>query len=128
MKAGEKMMPYFFHDSTAHEDVKCRMLMIEHGVEGYGRWWLLCEALAFCDKHRLPCKGSGLTLLAESLRCSADECKAFLDTCAEVGLIEPDLYAAGFVVSDRMLRNSMLFGRNRVNGAKGGRPRKEKIA
>lgn len=49
----QKPLEYFAHDSHASEDPKCRRLVRECGVAGYGRFWLLCEALAQKPSHAL---------------------------------------------------------------------------
>lgn len=123
---GSGRMGYFSHDAGAHDDLKCKMLMVRGGLEAYGRWWLLCEALAYADGHRIPYSSDDeRAVAAMALMCDEAKCDEFLGWCAGLGLIEPELFGDGVVVSDRMIRNSMEFGRKRAAGVKGGRPRKD---
>jgi hypothetical protein len=39
-------LPYFSHYSTAHDEPRMQALLAEHGFEGYGRFWILCEKIA----------------------------------------------------------------------------------
>ena len=122
MIAGSKPMPYFSHDSTAHEDIKCRLLILRGGMEYYGLWWMLCELLAGADNHRLPYETEEhKQLMAIMLQVEPDKASTFIGCCAELGLIDKELCERGVIVSDRMLRNSAVFGRNRANGKRGGK-------
>ena len=45
---------YFFrHDFNAHEDERILDLRMEHGMEGYGVYWLLIELLASSSEYKL---------------------------------------------------------------------------
>jgi hypothetical protein len=45
---------YFFrHDFNAHEDERILDLRMEHGMEGYGVYWLLIELLAASSNYKL---------------------------------------------------------------------------
>lgn len=115
-------MRYFSHDSDANRDKKCRKLMARHGLEGYGRWWLLCEALASTDGHRFDWNAPDERwMLADELMCGTDEGRAesFLSDCAEIGLINPEMWGRGVVSSDRMFENSLYFGKKRASGIMG---------
>lgn len=127
-------MAFFSHDSHAASDIKCRRLIRRFGMEGYGRWWLLCELLAAAEGHSLPFgDDEDALILAETLRFSGggsfderialDECRKFVEGLVDIGLLSvtPD----GGIESERMTRNAAYFGKNRANGAKGGRPRKK---
>lgn len=127
-------MAYFPHDSNASGDIKCRRLIRRCGMEGYGRWWCLCELLAAADGHALPVETEeDVLIIAEALRFTGggafdelravEECRGFLDMLLELGLVSPT--GDGGIASERMMRNAEFFGRNRSNGAKGGRPRKD---
>lgn len=126
VEAGARPLEYFGHDAFASSDMKCRRLIKRLGVEGYGRWWLLCELLASTDWHRLDVSDEEvMELAADSLMCGEEEAREFLDTAAALGLIDPELYADGIVSSDRMCRNAAAVGSKRVGGKNGGRPRKD---
>ena len=125
-EAGARPLAYFSHDAGAASDLKCRRLVRRLGVEGYGRWWLLCELLASSDWHRVDVgDDEGMELLADSLMCTVDEAASFLATLAEVGLIDAGALGDGIVSSERMLRNAMTVGWQRAYGKTGGRPRKK---
>lgn len=123
-----KPMRYFSHDSDANRDIKCRRLIARQGVEGYGRWWLLCEALASTDNHRFDWgrEDDRWILTDEIMYSDQSEAQAFLSDCAEIGLINPELWGECIVTSDRMNDNALYFGRNRANGAKGARSKWDK--
>ena len=119
-----KPMDYFPHDSAAYSDVKIRKLVRRCGMEGYGRWWRLCEILAATKGHRLclSCEEE-VEMLADDLMFDGSaELVDFLSTLSSVGLI--DGFGDGEVWSARMLENSMKVGRMRAGGKMGGRPRK----
>lgn len=127
-------MAFFPHDSNAAGDIKCRKLVRRFGVEGYGRWWLLCELLAATSGHALPmAEEDDVYVVAEALRFpiasfgdmrAVEDCRAFVEALVEIGLLRVN--DAGEVYSQRMMRNGEYFGRQRANGARGGRPRKRK--
>ena len=50
-----KPLRYFPHDADALQDEKCQRLVARYGAAGYGRWWMLCERLASCEGHAIPC-------------------------------------------------------------------------
>lgn len=120
-------MGYFSHDADAAMDIKCRRLIHRLGYEGYGRWWRLCELMASTTGHAVPCATEeDRTLLCDELRCDDDELSTLIDTLSDVGLIPRDVACAGRIASERMTENALYFGRRRVNGRRGGRPRKDK--
>ena len=126
-------MAFFPHDSTAASDIKCRRLLRRFGLEGYGRWWLLCETLAATHGHSLPAETEeDYLILADALRFgggsfselqAADDCRQFVQALLEIGLVRKT--EDGGIASDRMLDNAAYFGRQRHNGGKGGRPPKK---
>lgn len=127
LAAGAKPMIYFSHDADAAQDLKCRRLIRKHGVEGYGRWWLLCEALAAADGHRLPCSDDDdIEVLADIMHCPVEDVAPFAEYLGRIGLIDADMLDGGVIVSDRMIRNSIEVGRKRVGGMRGRGPRKKK--
>ena len=126
LSAGSGAMKYFSHDSAASADMKCRRLLRRYGVEGYGRFWLLCEALASADWHRLPFETEeDAEVVSDVLMCEPDEARSFIASLGEWGLISADQLSRGVITSDRMVRNSIEFGRKRVGGMRGRGPRKK---
>lgn len=125
-------MAFFPHDSNASGDIRCRKLIRRLGVEGYGRWWLLCELLASTSGHALPmAEEDDAYVVAEALRFDVSgygdmkaiaECRGFVEQLVGIGLLR--VTADGEIYSERMMRNGEYFGRQRANGAKGGRPKK----
>lgn len=118
-------MRYFSHDSNAAQDIKCRRLLRRLGMEGYGRWWRLCELLAATDGHRLGIETEeDAEIIAEELRLGGrEELMEYLQVLVDVGLIH--MPGDGYVWSERMLVNAEYFGKLRANGKRGGRPRKD---
>lgn len=118
-------MKYFSHDSNAAQDIKCRRLLRRLGMEGYGRWWRLCELLAATDGHKLGIETEeDAEIIAEELHLDGhQELMKYLQVLADVGLIR--MPGDGYVWSDRMLTNAEYFGKLRANGKRGGRPRKD---
>ena len=45
-RTSTKPLAFFRHDANSAEDRKIKFLLKRHGMEGYGRWWRLCEILA----------------------------------------------------------------------------------
>lgn len=114
-------MKYFSHDSNASQDIKCRRLLRRLGMEGYGRWWRLCELLAATDGHKLSIETEeDAEIIAEELHLDGhQELMKFLQVLLDVGLIQ--MPGNGFVWSERMLTNAEYFGKKRAAGRKGGR-------
>lgn len=117
-------MKYFSHDSNAAQDIKCKRLLRRLGMEGYGRWWRLCELLAATDGHKLSIETEeDAEIIAEELHLDGhQELMRYLQVLVDVGLIH--MPGDGYVWSERMLTNAEYFGKLRANGKRGGRPRK----
>lgn len=124
-KEAARPMKYFSHDSNAAQDIKCRRLLRRLGMEGYGRWWRLCELLAATDGHKLGIETEeDAEIIAEELHLDGQqELMKYLQVLADVGLIR--MPGDGYVWSERMLTNAEYFGKLRANGKRGGRPRKD---
>lgn len=114
-------MKYFSHDSNAAQDIKCRRLLRRLGMEGYGRWWRLCELLAATDGHKLSIETEeDAEIIAEELHLDGQqELMDYLQVLVDVGLIH--MSGDSYVYSDRMLTNAEYFGKKRAAGRKGGR-------
>ena len=39
-------MKWFRHNSDSYSNLKIQELIGEHGIEGYGVWWICCELVA----------------------------------------------------------------------------------
>lgn len=114
-------MKYFSHDSSAAQDIKCKRLLRRLGMEGYGRWWRLCELLAATDGHKLSIETEeDAEIIAEELHLDGyQELMRYLQVLVDVGLIH--MPGDGYVWSERMLTNAEYFGKKRAAGRKGGR-------
>lgn len=51
-----KSARYFSHDADARRDPKIVAMIAKHGIEGFGRWWVIIEILREQDGYCLPCK------------------------------------------------------------------------
>lgn len=131
--ASQEPMAYFSHDSNAFDDEKCKRLIRRRGWDGYGRWWRLCEYMAAQKGHRIAFETEeDVSILAGVLGfgqtgafdeyVAIEDCKSFVACLLDIGLLERD--EDGRLLSMRMLKNALYFGRQRANGRKGGRPRK----
>ena len=119
-----KPMAFFPHDTNAAQDMKLELLLDDYGMEGYGRWWRLCELLGAADGHRLEVGDARVVrIVARNLMFgSADELMRFVAELADLGLVE--MPGDGFISSRRMDRNAEYFGKKRAAGRKGGSVRK----
>ncbi|MEG0015758.1 MAG: DUF4373 domain-containing protein [Gordonibacter sp.] len=124
--AARDPLKYFSHDSHAAEDTKCRRLLRRCGMEGYGRWWRLCELLAAEEGHHLSVADmEDEELLAESLFFDGPyELEGFLDTLTDCGLIL--MPGDGFISAQLVTDASLYFGKKRASGGKGGSNRGNK--
>lgn len=117
---------YFPHDSNARRDPKIRRLLHWGGMAAYGRWWALCEYLAFVDNHiALFNNDVEKSITAAELEMSVADAEAFLAQLALLHLIDPELFAEGRVCNARMVENALVRARKQAAGAKGGRPKKQ---
>jgi hypothetical protein len=115
-----KPMRYFSHDADAASDIKCRRLIRRLGMEGYGRWWRLCELLAASDGHVLSLRTEeDADIIAEELCLDGTaELMSFVMVLKDVGLLV--LPGDGTAYSERMLANAEYFGKRRAAASKGG--------
>lgn len=120
-------MLYFPHDADSAMDIKCRRLIRRLGYEGYGRWWRLCELMASTTGHCVPfATDEDREILCDDLCCDEGALDELVHTLVDVGLVVGDLAGEGRLASERMSENALYFGRQRVNGRRGGRPRKDR--
>ena len=129
-------MAFFKHDSNASQDVKCQRLIHRRGWDGYGRWWRLCEYLAATKGHRIAFQTEEDALILSGVLgfnkgaafdeyVAIEDCKSFVSELLDIGLIKQA--SDGYLESARMLENALYFGKQRANGRKGGRPRKNAV-
>lgn len=133
LSAAQEPMSFFPHDSNAAQDVKCQRLIHRRGWDGYGRWWRLCEYLAAIKGHSIAFETEEDALILTGVLgfdksgafdeyVAIENCKSFISELLDIGLLERD--KNGHLKSSRMQNNALYFGRQRANGRKGGRPRK----
>ena len=99
-----KPMAFFSHDSHAADDEKCRRLINRLGLEGYGRWWLLCELLAATDGHKLTVQtDEDMLILSESLGFKPDllDCEVQIDPDSVKRIIDGIIRWVGSMPPDR---------------------------
>lgn len=131
----QEPMIWFQHDANASQDLKMRRMALKYGNHAKGTFWNLCEILAAAKHHAIPLEThEDWVVLASALEMylpgpfdevqSVAECKDFIMYLLEIGLLVRD--GKGRIESERMCKNALYFGSQRVNGAKGGRPRKNK--
>lgn len=119
-------LTYLRHDVDAGCDPKCIALIAEHGMESYGRWWLLLETMArssdgFIDLSK---PGQERMLVRTLWLGDVDDLRAYLLTLADLGLVDAGMLEGGKVMSNSFLqrRDEMIAAYE--NGKKGGRPKK----
>lgn len=129
----QKPMAFFKHISNASQTEECRKLLYRRGYDGYGRWWRLCEHLATIKGHRIKFEtDEEVNILADTLGfkqggafdefMAIENCKSFVSDLLDIGLLERD--SDGFLTNSMILENALYLARQRANGRKGGRPRK----
>jgi hypothetical protein len=79
---------YFSHDSNARNDEKVMMLRAEHGLEGYGAFWMLAEMMFENSDSRLS--HSKVKGIAVSNNIDITVLSNIIQTCIEEGLFESD--------------------------------------
>lgn len=135
-RLAQEPMAFFPHDANASQDVKCQRLIHRRGWDGYGRWWRLCEYLAATKGHRLAFETEEDVLILAGVLgfgqagafdeyVAIEECKDYVSELLDIGLLERD--RDGFLKNSRMQNNAVYFGKQRANGRKGGRPRKNAV-
>ena len=119
---------YFSHDSNARHDMKIQALRSEHGMAGYGKYWVMIEMLRENREFKLRLNDKVLFIaLSREFECSIDEVKKFINDCIyEFGLFICD---EEYFWSDSLIQRMQLAEvkrmSNRENGTKGGRPKKQ---
>jgi len=92
---------YFKHDSNAREKPKIKALIKKYGIEGYGRFWIIIEALRNDSTYKLENKPYNWLALAESMQASVEEVQDFMNDC----VVEFELFVKedGFFYSESFL-------------------------
>lgn len=117
-------MDYFPHDTNARHDPALKRMRIELEERALA-WWPLVEVLHGCGGCYEITDLIDLRILADEIGLDGSlDCRHFLDYCANAGLINPELYAEGKVMSDRVSRNIQLAESKKRAGSAGGKSRK----
>lgn len=135
-RLAQEPMAFFPHDANAFQDVKCQRLIHRRGWDGYGRWWRLCEYMASTKGHRIAFDTEEDALILSGVLgfvsghafneiIAIDDCRSYIEELLDIGLLERD--SDGFLKNSRMQNNAVYFGKQRANGRKGGRPRKNAV-
>lgn len=127
-------MAWFRHESSAAGNTKLRKLMIRYGIEGYGRWWLLCEFLASVTGHKFSLQTEeDMTLIVQTLQfqggafndlVARDACHKFIDDLLDLDLVQVN--EVGEIHCEHMDEEALYFGRQRYNASKGGSSKRKK--
>ena len=72
---------YFKHDANARNDPKIKALIKKHGIEGYGRYWVIIEIMRESSHYRLEEEAYIWDSIAEELKISSQEAKEFVGDC-----------------------------------------------
>lgn len=118
-----KPIDWFRHDSDANADpAVARLLVGPDGLAFYGLYWLLVEHLAARDRHIYSIRDDNdWAVLARDLTLyprSQDDmalCHRFVETLADLGLIDAASYGSGYVESRRMTMNCQEVGMGRAS-------------
>lgn len=80
---------YFSHDRNAMNDNKIAQMRGSYGIEGYGVYWAIIEALSREPELSLEYSARMIAGLAALIQPSFDM-QTFIDDCIEIGLFECD--------------------------------------
>lgn len=108
-------MDFIIHDCNASYDDKLREAAADGGWGFYGMWWRLVELLTAKDGHFYDVSDErGWRFLAYDMSnfcpVSTDECRAFVTSLVEYGLLDRESFAEfGHVASRRVVRNCVSY-------------------
>lgn len=124
IEALQEPMKYLRHDTDAHKDPQIGELVIIGGMKYYGLYWLLAESLATHTPHFYNrAKRSDERALKRDLSyledISAEELEQFLQTLAELGLINTEMWSEQKVCSDRVIRECEKYAKSVAGKRKG---------
>jgi hypothetical protein len=94
--------PYYFtHDANASSDPKMLAMLNNHGVAGYGMFWIIIERLRNESGYKLADKQYNWDALAMQMHSKTDTVRKFVDYCCEIDLLVKD---DGFFYSPSLLK------------------------
>jgi hypothetical protein len=110
---------YFSHDSNAHDDPKCVLLIEQLGLEGYGIYWMLIETLREQPEYIYPV--SLLSALARRFNTSPEKMK---EVVTSYNLF--DVNEKGFFYSNSLNKRMEHYEYKRELSRMGGKKSAEK--
>lgn len=72
---------YFSHDSNARNDTKILSMRCDYGLEGYGMYWMIVEALRDETEYKLKLDNNTYRALAMQMHSKTDAVKKFIEDC-----------------------------------------------
>lgn len=109
---------FFPHDDNARNDPKIKALIKKHGLEGYGRFWVIVEMMRASTNYRLVDKPLTWDSLSYDFNCDTKEVDCFIEDCVS----KFDLFSRdnGFVYSMSLIARMLKLDTLRKKKAKGG--------
>ena len=123
---------YFTHDSDMRNDAKIIALRKKHGTIGYAVWNFMLEELTHSENYEILWDAVTCEVLSADFDISPEELSAIIDYCVKIRLLT---IMDGMLFSDRHKERMRVWSdareafieKQRSNGLKGGRPRKDNI-
>lgn len=114
---------WFRHDSTAGRGLKMRKIAHIYGHWGKGVYWDVVEMLRDTENYTYSNEEFDLVMLADLIGCKdADKFLSWYQDCIKFGLLEEH---DGKFCSPALKSVMGVWETKKINGSKGGRPRKE---
>ena len=105
---------YFPHDSNAKDDPKCVLMIEQLGMEGYGIYWMLVEALRDQPDYTYPV--ANIPALARRSNTSAEKVRTVVYNYELFTVKEDKIF-----FSESLNRRMLVFNENRAKRSAAGR-------
>jgi hypothetical protein len=113
---------WFKHDSTASRDIKLMKIKHLYDFWGIGLYWSTVELLREQNNYSFPADESGLNMVCDLVRCSdMVRFKNWFNDCIKIKLF---VIAENEFFSESLIKRMDNWETKKVNGGKGGRPKK----
>lgn len=100
-------MKWFKHQSDSYSNLKHQHVLSEHGLEGYGLYWICIEMIAQQgEEYRIEKSKNWKRVLCYITRQKEEKIDEFLKTFAETRLIDKDALAQGDLYIPKMAENA----------------------
>ena len=119
---------WFKHDSNARNDIKIQALRHDYGVAGYGMFFMIIEIMRESDNNRLPYnKKFSMVGISRDLGVDVALLTSFIESCInDYELFSCDgEYFWSESLNQRLYEHEIAKEKRRIDGAKGGRPKKQ---